>query len=165
MSKDGRGIQLHKSNDVYHVRASALLELCPLEDEDSRNEVAPPGTVSEALDPWTRRLPYQPTDDERATHSTTHLPFRAWCTHCVKGLARGWPHRSDDGSPSDIPTVATDFCFVSTESDDDVRTILAVKEKQFQSVGATVKSASEFCGGPDHWLSGFLVSPGGHDHV
>ena len=108
-------------------------------------------SVSEAANPWTRRLPYQPTDDERATHSTSHLPFRAWCTHCVKGLARGWPHRSDDGSPSDIPTVATDFCFVSTESDDDVRTILAMKEKQFQSVGATVKSASEFCGGHDHW--------------
>ena len=125
MSKDGREIQLHKSNDVYHVRASALLELCPLEDEDPRNEVAPPGTVSEALNPWTRRLPYQPTDDERATHSTTHLPFRAWCTHCVKGLARGWPHRSDDRPPPNISTVAMDFCFVSTESDDDVLTIIS----------------------------------------
>ena len=39
------------------------------------------------------------------------------------------------------------FCFVNTESDDDVLTILAMKEKPFQSVGATVlpdKSASEF---------------------
>ena len=42
MSKDGREMQLQKSNDVYHVRASALLELCPLEDEDPRNEAAPP---------------------------------------------------------------------------------------------------------------------------
>ena len=43
--------------------------------------------------------------------------------------------------------VAMDFCFVNTESDDDVLTILAMKEKPFQSVGATVlpeKSASEF---------------------
>ena len=64
-----------KSNDVYHVRASALLDLCPLEDEDPRNETASPGiSVSEALNPWTRRLPYQPTDDERAdtlNHSPT----------------------------------------------------------------------------------------------
>ena len=36
MSKDSREMQLQKSNDVYHVRASALLELCPLEDEDPR---------------------------------------------------------------------------------------------------------------------------------
>ena len=43
--------------------------------------------------------------------------------------------------------VALDFCFVNTESDDDVLTILAMKEKPFQSVGATVlpdKSASEY---------------------
>ena len=43
--------------------------------------------------------------------------------------------------------VAMDFCFVNTESDDDVLTILAMKESPFQSVGATVlpdKSASVF---------------------
>ena len=43
--------------------------------------------------------------------------------------------------------VAMNFCFVNTESDDDVLTILAMKEKPFQSVGATVlpdKSVSEF---------------------
>ena len=43
--------------------------------------------------------------------------------------------------------VAMDFCFVNAESDDDVLTILATKEKPFQSVGATMlpdKSASEF---------------------
>ena len=40
-----------------------------------------------------------------------------------------------------------DVCFVNTESDDDVLTILAMKEKPFPSVGATVlldTSASEF---------------------
>ena len=43
--------------------------------------------------------------------------------------------------------VAMDLCFVNTESDDDVLTILAMKEKPFQSVGVTVlpdKSASQF---------------------
>ena len=40
-----------------------------------------------------------------------------------------------------------DFCFVNTESDDDVLTILSMKEKPLQSVGATMlpdRSASEF---------------------
>ena len=58
-----------------------------------------------------------------------------------------WPHRNDCGPPPDIPMVAMDFCFANTESDDDVLTILAMKEKPFQSVGATVlpvESASEF---------------------
>ena len=100
--------------------------------------------VGEANVPWTR---YKPTEDERLAHSVSHLPFRAWCSHCVKGLARDSPHRSDYGPPPDIPVVALGFCFVNTESDDNVLTILAMKEKPFQSVGATVlpdKSASEF---------------------
>ena len=76
-------IHLHKSKGVYHVCASALSELCPLEDEDPRNDARPPsGAVSEIEPPWTR-LPYQPTDDERPKLSISHLPFRAWCTHCV----------------------------------------------------------------------------------
>ena len=40
LRKDGRVIHLHKSNGVYHVRATALPELCPLEDQDPRNDDA-----------------------------------------------------------------------------------------------------------------------------
>ena len=131
---------------VYHVRATALSELCPLEDQDPRNDDAPPAeAVGEANVPWTRRRPYKPTEDEIMAHSVSHLPFRA--SHCVKGLARDWSHRSDYGPSPDIPMVAMDFCLVNNESDDDVLTILAMKEKLVQSVGATVlpdKSASEF---------------------
>ena len=143
-------IHLHKSNGVYHVhvRATAVSELCPLEDQDPRNDDAPPAeAVGEANVPWTRRLPYKPTEYEIMAHSVGHLPFRAWCSPCVKVLARDWPHRDDYGPPPDIPMVAMDFCFVNTVSDDDVLKILAMKEKPFQSVDATVfldKSASEF---------------------
>ena len=69
MSNDGRETQLHKSNGVYHVLASTLLKFCPLEDKDPRCEAAPLGALSEAANPWTRRLPYQPTDDEITYHS------------------------------------------------------------------------------------------------
>ena len=81
LGKDGRVKYLHKSNGVYHVRATALSELCPLEDQDPRNDDAPPAeAVGEAVVPWTRRLPYKPTEDERMAHSVSHLPFRAWCS-------------------------------------------------------------------------------------
>ena len=146
LCKNGREISLHKYNGVYHVNATALSELCPL--DDPRNDNAPPAeAVVEAKVPWARRLPYKPTEDERMSHSVSHSPFRAWCSDCVRRLARDWKHRSDNGPPPDVPMVAMDFCFVNTESDDDVLTILAMKEKPFQSVGATVlpdKSASEF---------------------
>ena len=74
---------------------------------------------------WAKRLCRE--DDERMSCSFSHLPFRAWCSHCVNGLARDWPHRSDYGPPPGIPMVKMDFCFVNTESDDDVLTILAMK--------------------------------------
>ena len=49
LCKDRRVIHLHKSNGVYHVRATALSELCPLEDLDPRNDDAPPAeAVGEA---------------------------------------------------------------------------------------------------------------------
>ena len=140
LGKNEREIHLHKSNGVYHVHASALSELCPPEDQDRRNDVGPLAeAVGEATAPWTRRLPYKPTEDESVSRETT--------CHSVKRLARDWPHRSDCGPPPHIPMVAMDFSLINTESDDDVLTILAMKEKPFQSVGATVlpdKTASEF---------------------
>ena len=65
----------------------------------------------------------------------------------MKGLGRDWPHHTDCGPLPDLPMVAMDCCFANTESDDDVLTTLAMKEKPLQSIGATVlpdKSASEF---------------------
>ena len=165
LSKDGRVIHLHKSNGVYNVRTTALSELCPLENQDPRNDDAPQAeAVGEANVPSTRRLPYKPIEDERLAHSVSRLLSRAWCSHCVKGLARDWPHRSDYGPPPDIPMVAIDFCFVNTESDDDVLKILAMK-KPFESVDATVfldKSATEFAVAT---IIGYLVfvTPKGHD--
>ena len=104
LGKDGRVIHLQKSNGVYHVRATALSELCPLEDQDPRNDDAPPAeAVGEANVPWTRRLPYKPTEDENMAHLVSHSPFRAWCSHCVKELARDLPHRSDYGRLQTYP--------------------------------------------------------------
>ena len=72
------------------------------------------------------------------SHSISHLPFRAWCVPYVKGLARDWSHRSECGPQPDIPMDAKNFCFTNTKSVDDVWTILAMREKPFQFVGATV---------------------------
>ncbi len=34
--------------------------------------------------------PYQPTKEEVDQHNLTHLPYRSWCRHCVRG--RGKSH-------------------------------------------------------------------------
>ena len=31
-----------------------------------------------------KKTPKQPSQREREEHEKTHLPFRDWCTHCIK---------------------------------------------------------------------------------
>ena len=66
-------------------------------------------SVREMIRPWTRRLPYKPTKEERMSHSVSHLVFRDGCAHYVKGLARDWPHHCDSGLTPAIHMVARDF--------------------------------------------------------
>ena len=48
----------------------------------------------EAEVPKIRRKPRAPSKREREEHEATHLPFRDWCRHCVRGRGRNNPHRS-----------------------------------------------------------------------
>ena len=142
--KKDREIRLHKFNGVCQVHESELSGLYSLKRSNVDGSFAE--TVRETITPWTRRLPCIPTEEERMSHSVSHLPFRTGCAHCVKGLARDWPHRTDSGLTPAIHMVARDFCVANTESDDAL-TILAMKEKPFQSARVTVMhemSAIEF---------------------
>ena len=42
------------------------------------------------------KIPVRPSKDEVDEHMLTHLPFRSWCPHCVKGKAKGNPHNSQE---------------------------------------------------------------------
>ena len=57
----------------------------------------------------------------------SHLAFRAGCAHCVKRVARDWPHHYDSGLTPAIHKLARDFCVTDIESDDAL-TILVMKE-------------------------------------
>ena len=35
--------------------------------------------------PMNKQDPKEPTKVEREEHEKTHLPFRSWCRHCVRG--------------------------------------------------------------------------------
>ena len=37
------------------------------------------------------RAPRSPTKEEKEDHNKTHLPFRAWCPHCVRGKSVASP--------------------------------------------------------------------------
>ena len=41
--------------------------------------------VQEVAEVVARRAPREPTEEERMRHEATHLPYRSWCVHCVRG--------------------------------------------------------------------------------
>ena len=58
------------------------------------------------------RAPTKPSKEEVDDHMLTHLPFRSWCPHCVRGKSKGKPHRKGKGEEKEIPTLALDYTFM-----------------------------------------------------
>ena len=56
------------------------------------------------------REPGEPTSAEISDHNITHLPFRSWCAHCVRGKSNNDPHRRRPADEPEIPTIGMDYC-------------------------------------------------------
>ena len=65
-------------------------------------------------------LPQPPSRQEALEHSCTHVPFRSWCAHCVRGKAKGGKHMMSGASAeADTPVVAFDYAFMGERPIDD----------------------------------------------
>ena len=62
--------------------------------------------------PQIKKAPRRPTEEEVQEHNVCHIPFRAWCPHCVKGKAMNDPHMRDREEVGEFPTVSIDYCFL-----------------------------------------------------
>ena len=58
--------------------------------------------------------PREPTSDEKEDHEKTHIPFRNWCRHCVRGRGKEEACRRDGRIP-EVPEVHLDFMFMGDE--------------------------------------------------
>ena len=100
-------VQAPETNTIIPVRQ---LEINPLEgdtedeDEEGREEVR--CKVSAEICP--------PSSEETRRHDNTHLPFRNWCAHCVRGKSKSPPHRKTPSEEKGIPTVVIDYTFMTT---------------------------------------------------
>lgn len=59
--------------------------------------------------------PVLPTAAEVEAHNMTHLPFRSWCTACVRGREKSLAHRkldADAKAEEQVPTVSMDYGFL-----------------------------------------------------
>ena len=76
-----------------------------------------------------KKTPRQPSQREREEHERTHLPFRDWCTHCIKAKSRNDPHKretdemkSEELRDEAISTVSFDYSYLGNDklgSDDE----------------------------------------------
>ena len=64
--------------------------------------------------------PVLPSKEEVETHNVSHLPFRRWCSACVRGRGLSLGHRKVDMKAKEaeqIPTVSVDYGFFGQPED------------------------------------------------
>ena len=66
----------------------------------------------------TRKMlsPTMPKTEEVEEHDKTHLPYRNWCRHCVRGRGREMSHQACHDEPS-MTELHIDFEFLGEEDD------------------------------------------------
>ena len=116
--------------------------------DTKRRELENAMALEHAAQPITRaqraeRQPEQPTEEERACHELTHLPFKSWCGHCVSSRSRRDAHHQDgekhDADGGD-PIIAFDLFYTDVSGDEldfmrqkpvakDAMTVLIVVDK------------------------------------
>ena len=100
--------------------------------------------------------PSQPSIEDVKSHEITHLPFRNWCAHCVKGKCGSAPHAMMKEETQLIPTISVDYAYSKSEEereDDDAELmsdsmpIMICKDRKSKMISANVvpeKGANKF---------------------
>ena len=125
-SGEGRGsVQrdgLRQDGDT--AEAKIHVEELPVEEGadkgEDQQEVAEGPDEEEGQQPKVTRVPKGPTRKEREEHEATHIPYRDWCAHCVRGRAINRQHRRTTGSEDaerKVPKISMDYFFMSQEEE------------------------------------------------
>jgi hypothetical protein len=60
--------------------------------------------------------PKKPKAEDIEELEKTHLPYRSWCRHCVRGRGREMPHQTSTEQPT-LSEIHYDFCSLGDEND------------------------------------------------
>ena len=60
----------------------------------------------------------KPSQKEVDEHERTHLPFRSWCAHCVKGKGQSHPHWNKDKEDCGIATISWNYFYMNDDEND-----------------------------------------------
>ena len=70
--------------------------------------------------------PTAPSEQERQEHMLTHVPFRSWCPHCVRGKAVESPHRRVQAEADEMARVEMDYMYLASDTDESGVTVLGL---------------------------------------
>jgi hypothetical protein len=86
------------------------------------------------------RSPGQPSRSEVEKHELTHIPFRVWCEHCVRGRGKSAPHLKieKDSDEGEVPKIEIDYCFQKKEDEAKNITTLVMKESPSGCIASIV---------------------------
>ena len=84
--------------------------------------------------------PRLPTQAEVDNHNITHVPYRNWCPHCVRGRGKDLDHRRSVDENRYVHEFSFDYCFMGNDGGSKV-TILVGRERTTGMTMATVVPA------------------------
>jgi hypothetical protein len=102
------------------------------------SEDSPEHPANEARAARMARDPGAPTQAMRDAHAATHLPFRSWCEACVHGRQDAPPHCRQKRVAGEVPEVAFDYAFVRRDDEEEVATLLVMRDRDTKAVRAWV---------------------------
>ena len=111
-------------------------------DEDGSHEIERQFDDDEQLESGNREPkklqdPKLPSQDEIRAHELTHLPYRSWCVHCVRGKGKSMAHAKREGD-FERREVHMDYCFMGGRDDKKARCILIVKDRESRMIMSSV---------------------------
>ena len=85
----------------------------------------------------------KPSAEEIELHNLTHLPFAAWCEHCIATRGKEDPRRSGlakatSSSDSSKPRLSFDFCYTSTAHCEDPPAVALVLSDSWSKTFLTI---------------------------
>ena len=76
------------------------------QDADSEGEIE-----SEGVMPKVKVSSDMPSKEDVDSHMVTHIPYRSWCDHCVRGRAVNDHHPKEKSEESSVPVISIDYAY------------------------------------------------------
>ena len=113
-----------RANESGPVRADEFADEDMVQEAEELRHVPPPVLPSEA---------------EVEAHNVSHLPFRSWCSACVRGPGLSIGHRRVDAKTKEAeqtPTISVDYGFFRQAEDGshDTLKVLIVRDRKSKGI-------------------------------